>query len=147
MNRGAHIVFGVGLSIFILSRFFPIHHMPFIVFGSGFGAVFPDLDRGRWHRKLLHNIFSMIFFSLLSLALCIYLQIPIAIFTSFTLGYFSHLLGDMITYRGVALLFPFRNKFYRSPLVIGRSGDLVVNLFGIALGIIFMILGIVGMRI
>lgn len=146
MNRAAHIFLGVGVAIFILSRLFPVSQIPFIVLGGGIGSVLPDLDRGKGHRKFLHNIFSMLFFSLLFLSASLYLRIPITIPISFSLGYFSHLLGDMVTYRGVALLYPFRNKYYRSPIVIGRSEDLGVNLLGIALGVIFMILGLMGTK-
>lgn len=146
MNRAAHIVFGTGIAFFILARFFPASHIPLIVAGSGIGSVFPDLDRRRGHRKLLHNIFSLIFFSLLLLSGTIYLQLPITFSLAYSLGYASHLLGDIITYRGVAILYPFKNKYYRSPIAVGRSGDLGVNLLGIFLGAILIILGMQGLR-
>lgn len=149
MNRAAHIILGVGVSIFIISRLSPTlqaFQLPLIVLGGGIGSVFPDLDRKKGHRRILHNLFSMFFFSLLFFIISLYLKIPLMIPTSFFLGYVSHLLGDMMTYRGVALLYPFKSNYYRSPLVIGRSGDLGVNMLGIALGLILMFFGIAGPR-
>ncbi len=143
MNRAAHIILGVGISIFVLYRFSPESHIPLIVLGSGIGSMFPDLDRRKGHRKLLHSIFSLFILSLTVFFIAIYLKIPLTLPASFFLGYASHILGDMVTYRGVALLFPFRNKYYRSPLPLGRSSDLGVNMLGIALGILLMILGMV----
>ncbi|MEM0439839.1 MAG: metal-dependent hydrolase [Sulfolobales archaeon] len=149
MNRTAHVILGVGISIFIISRLFsPLQafQIPFIVLGGGIGSIFPDLDRKRGHRKILHNIFSMFFFSMLFFMASLYLKIPLIIPVSFFLGYVSHLLGDMMTYRGVALLYPFKSNYYRSPLVIGRSEDLGVNLLGIVLGVILMFFGITGLK-
>ncbi|MEM2203049.1 MAG: metal-dependent hydrolase [Sulfolobales archaeon] len=149
MNRAAHIILGVGVSIFIISRLFPTLQaiqIPLIVLGGGIGSVFPDLDRRRGHRKILHNIFFLVFFSSLFFIASLYLKIPMIIPTSFFLGYLSHLLGDMMTYRGVALLYPFKSNYYRSPLVIGRSEDLGVNVLGIVLGVILMFFGITGSR-
>ncbi len=142
MRRYSHIVFGAGFSISLLSPFIHISNLPIVVIASGIGSVMPDLDTRFKHRKALHNILSLAITSIVSLIIALRTGIGWIPAVSFTLGYISHIIGDMMTRRGVAFLYPFRGEYYRLPIILGRSEDLLVNALGIVLGIILIFLGI-----
>lgn len=58
----------------------------------------------------------------------------------FVIGYLMHLIGDMFTKRGVALLYPFKKKKFRMPITftVGSAfGDLMEGIF-IAAGLIYL---------
>ena len=59
----------------------------------------------------------------------------------FTIGYLTHLLGDMFTSGGVPLLFPFNNKKYKMPLTF-TVGSWIGNLVEggiITIGLIYLV--------
>jgi inner membrane protein len=142
LRRYAHILFGVGFSLFALSPFLYISQLPIMIMASGIGSIAPDLDTRFRHRKALHNILSLAVASILALTVVLITKIGLLPAASFTLGYISHIIGDMMTVRGVALLYPFKRKHYRFPITLGRSEDPLVNILGAALGIAMMFLGL-----
>jgi inner membrane protein len=142
MRRYAHIIFGVGFSISILSPFIYVFYLPVVVIASGIGSVVPDIDTRFRHRKALHNILSLTITSIIALIITLKAGIGWIPAAGFTLGYISHIIGDMMTKRGVALLYPFRGEYYRLPIILGRSEDLLVNVLGTILGITLIFLGI-----
>jgi len=146
LKRYAHAVFGIGFAVFTLSPLLRASELPLIVLSGGMGSLFPDLDVRFRHRKALHNVFSLAATSLAVLAAASLLGLGVAIAASYTLGYISHILGDMLTRRGVAILYPLRGRFYRFPIVLGRSEDLLVNILGLGLGIAMIFLGVRWLR-
>ncbi|MEM4970005.1 MAG: metal-dependent hydrolase [Sulfolobales archaeon] len=142
MRRYTHIIFGVGLSISILSPFIHISYLPIVTIISGIGSVVPDLDTRFRHRKALHNILSLVVTSIVVLIIVLRAGMGWVPAASYALGYISHIIGDLMTKRGVAILYPFRGKYYRFPVVLGRSEDLLVNVLGTVIGIILIFFGI-----
>jgi inner membrane protein len=102
----------------------------FYVGASAAGAYLPDFDLHYRHRKLLHNIFAVFLFTFISWIVLKRINLGIIpdeniIWKSFALGYLSHLLLDILTPRGVFILYPFSNK----PLSAGifKSNSLLAN--------------------
>ncbi|MEM0260452.1 MAG: metal-dependent hydrolase, partial [Sulfolobales archaeon] len=93
-------------------------------------------------RVFLHNITSLIVISITIYVILTLFGAPPdllkPVLAGFIIGYISHILGDLITYRGVALFYPFSKRMFRTPL--GSSDSLVVNLIGYMLGFIMIIL-------
>jgi len=98
MQKLTHVAFGL-----FLARYFGLD--PWLVFA---GALLPDLDYAFEHRKLLHNIFFA--------ALVFLLSFPVWV------GVVSHLLLDLLTRAGVALLWPLSSR--RFGLRLFRTGGL-----------------------
>lgn len=142
MKRYAHLIMGVGLSLYILSGIVRVSELPVIVISGGVGSLFPDLDVRYKHRKALHNIFSLIISSILVLVLVKIINASVLMAASYSIGYASHLAGDLLTRRGVAILYPLRARFYRIPMPLGRSEDFLVNFIGIALGLLLIFLAL-----
>ncbi|KSW11624.1 hypothetical protein CF15_01995 [Pyrodictium occultum] len=94
---------------------------------AALAAAIPDLDLHTAHRALLHNVPVMLALTILAYAASL-AAAPWAawlVAAGFLLGYSSHLLLDMLTVRGVALLYPFQRRFYR--LARLRSSDPLAN--------------------
>jgi len=89
MRKKTHVV--AGLFLAYLFKFDPVLVVA--------GAIMPDIDYIYQHRKLLHNLF------LLACAFLYNIQ--------FGVGYLSHILLDMLTVYGVALLWPISSKRFR----------------------------------
>jgi len=146
LKRYAHLVLGIGFTVFLLAPFLTASELPLAVLSGGIGSVFPDLDTRFRHRKALHNVFSLAATSIAALAASYFFKLDVIVAASYTLGYISHIFGDMLTKRGVAVLYPLRGRFYRFPLVLGRSEDLIVNILGVALGAAMIFLGVRWLR-
>lgn len=88
-----------------------------------FGAFFPDIDFIRilrqWHRKLLHNIFAVIFATFVSSIIG-----GLLIAEVFLLGCASHIIEDSLTPVGTYLLWPLSKKFkIHGPVSTGTWED------------------------
>jgi inner membrane protein len=61
--------------------------------------------------------------------------------TDFILGYSTHLLGDMLTNRGVPLFYPFKNKKVKLPLTyrVGSKIGNLIELILVAAGLVYVI--------
>lgn len=133
---------GVGLSLYVLSSYSRISELPIIVISGGVGSIFPDLDVRYMHRKALHNIFILIISSILVLILTKIINASMLITASYSIGYASHLAGDMLTRRGVAILYPLKTRFYRIPTPLGKSEDFLVNFVGVAIGLLLIFISL-----
>jgi inner membrane protein len=102
MRSDAHIALALALSFLL---FFPVC-IVCIIMAIAYSTI-PDYDVRHKHRKLLHNIIAM--FLLTSPAL-FFGELA---YLGALVGYGSHLLGDMLTVRGVALFYPFSSKHFR----------------------------------
>ncbi|MEZ0289513.1 MAG: metal-dependent hydrolase [Sulfolobales archaeon] len=136
-------MFGLGASL--LSGFYlETVSIPLLLIGGFIGSVIPDLDLRYRHRVLFHNILFLTILVMIFMTLPLYT--PLSFYLSkifsqgFIVGFSSHLLGDVITYRGVALLYPFKRKMYKIP--VGTSESLKINLLGYTLGVIMILLSI-----
>ncbi|MEM0043582.1 MAG: metal-dependent hydrolase [Sulfolobales archaeon] len=141
MKRSAHLMFGIGMSV--LAGFtLPLEKTVLVVLGGLVGSTAPDMDLRFRHRVFLHNITSLIVISITIYVILTLFGAPPdllkPVLAGFIIGYISHILGDLITYRGVALFYPFSKRMFRTPL--GSSDSLVVNLIGYMLGFIMIIL-------
>jgi inner membrane protein len=67
--------------------------------------------------------------------------------TDFILGYSTHLLGDMLTNRGVPLFYPFKNKKMKLPLTyrVGSKMGNLIELVLVAAGLVYVIYKLPGL--
>lgn len=111
----ALILFG-----FILT--FPIY-MAFFAF---VGVLLPDIDikPRRLHRKLCHNIWFLMI--VLFVAYNIGLDRTAAAIIS--IGFFSHLISDALTHRGIMPLWPIKRLKFNGPIKTGGFGEYLIVL-------------------
>lgn len=129
MDRTTHVVFATGFSTAMLWGLDAPPGALFIVIPVAITAsLIPDIDLHKAHRSLLHNIPVAVSLTLLAYAVAL-TSLPQVlaelVALGFLLGYTSHILLDMFTVRGVALLYPFSRRFYR--LARLRSNDPLAN--------------------
>jgi len=138
MKRSTHVLFGVSLSIFILSP--RPSNLVYIIAMSIIGSYLPDADLRIKHRMMLHNLFVLMLFSIMFYLVLDYISSydPLLLVISFDIGFISHILLDMFTYAGVSLFYPFSKKRYRIARL--RSDSPLANMFfsAIALVLIFL---------
>ncbi|QJC29784.1 metal-dependent hydrolase [Enterobacteriaceae endosymbiont of Plateumaris sericea] len=132
MKFKGHIIFAISSSIlikhFILNKYIIKYDWWHIIPASLITCLLPDIDHPKSilgnRIKIFSHIISKLFghrgftHSLLSLIIIIsYLFffnlnfIPIDVKIGFIIGYFSHILSDMLTPYGVPLLWPYKKKF------------------------------------
>lgn len=118
MKRYTHIIAGFSLGFLLGNTFLESITYAFL---SSLGAEIPDRDLrlfgGRYHRRLLHNVFIPLMVVMASPILAYTTKISpppeiVRLSMVFATGFLSHILLDAITLRGVALFFPFSNKTY-----------------------------------
>ncbi len=135
MKRKVHVFMGVGLAVAAAARSLA-DVIPVALMGA-VGSIMPDFDVLYKHRKLLHNVFAALLFTLGALLLMARLGVegPQAWLYSqaFIVGWLSHILGDMVTKGGVALLWPFSSRRIRA--LRWRYDDPRVSLLGYMIGI------------
>ncbi|MEM0002505.1 MAG: metal-dependent hydrolase [Desulfurococcaceae archaeon] len=136
MKRITHVVFAAALTAAL--NLWTIKGGALYTFIAIASSIAPDVDLGKYHRKLLHNIFAWMF-------LVVFLQITAPylglegyyVFVSVTIGWLSHIFLDSLTKKGVALLYPFSRKFYG--LRIFSGDNLAVNVLFIILSLLVLI--------
>lgn len=147
MKRKVHVVLGasLGVSVPAVMGASSLDRLLGLLFGA-LGGYIPDLDLRRQHRVLLHNVLSAIVFALTatlavgvfsnnwSLAACAGL--------AYLAGHISHIVADMFTERGVALLYPWSTRRYR--LARFRSDNEVLNSLFALLAALLALLAIKG---
>ena len=148
MKKITHEIFGVGATLFILMP--PMNVIGYVIFFSIIGSIFPDIDFKFKHRIFFHNIFSLMFTSMiLYCVLSNFLHLgkyAILFVISFAIGYFSHILLDMLTKAGVAIVWPlssirlsFLEERYDNPYL-----NIFVSLIGIMLMVAYTYLAVTG---
>lgn len=139
MKKITHEIFGVGATLFILMP--PMNIIGYVIFFSIIGSVFPDIDFKFKHRIFLHNIFSLTFTSMiLYCVLSNFLHLgkyAILFAISFAIGYFSHILLDMLTKAGVAIVWPLSS--IRLSFLEERYDNPYLNIFVSLIGIMLMV--------
>lgn len=136
MKRTTHVLFAVAISG--LMGLWSVNEGPFLALISGLGGVIPDLDLGKYHRRLLHNLFIVVLVYLLLEYLTRYIDFGIPyIPQALVLGWLSHIFLDSFTVRGVALFYPFSNRYYE--LKKCRSNGFLCNLFFIIVSIAILV--------
>ncbi len=116
MLRRAHLLFAAAVGL-ILVRMLNIGlniSLVITVLLTMIGGIIPDIDVLFGHRKLLHNVFATSLFALMMYIVTILLvrKTGLLIISPFysslaiMLGMLSHIFLDMLTVRGVALLYP-----------------------------------------
>ena len=139
MKKITHEIFGVGATLFILMP--PMNVVGYVIFSSVIGSVFPDIDFKFKHRILLHNIFSLT----LTSTILYYLlgnffrleKYAILFSASFAIGYFSHILLDMLTKAGVAIVWPLSS--IRLSFLKERYDNPYLNIFVSLIGTMLMV--------
>ena len=133
MNRGPHTILAVGLAFYILSP--DIEEFTYLLLSSSIGGIAPDIDRRYRHRKLLHNIPVWItVIGLLTYILYINLNLPQSptIIKGLAIGVASHLTVDSLTIRGIAPLYPIKNKHISLAKI--KSNNTIFNTAGVIIG-------------
>ncbi len=153
MQKKTHIAFGLALGTSAWS-FFDFSQADFFIYGAGImlGSVLPDIDHPSSfisrkipilpavlslffrHRTFFH---SLLFIGLLALVMLPY--VSGSFYFGILLGVASHLIGDMMTSRGVQLLYPW-GKFIRFPITF-RTGGVVENIIFWVLSVIIFFSG------
>ena len=114
----AHKLLGVAVAYYVLR---PGNLVQAFMYGglALLGSIVPDLDGLRGHRRTLHNVLACILTGIaIYVALLVadtYELAPISLYPlgstlSYILAYVSHLLADIPTGSGVAILYPLSNK-------------------------------------
>lgn len=107
-----------------------------------FSSIFTNNLR---HRGLTHNIFSVIFFIMLSLFVYIYTHnnYYLILTMGLTLGYILHILADAATYAGIENFFLNKKfKFFKNGLYVGSYKEGYIYLFFLWAHI-FLFIGII----
>ena len=101
---------------------FPIY-MAFFAF---LGVLLPDLDvrPRKYHRKLCHNVWFLMI--VLFIAYNLGLDRTAAIIIS--IGFFSHLISDALTHKGVVPLWPLKKPKFNGPIKTGGFGEYLIVL-------------------
>jgi inner membrane protein len=93
------------------------------------------------HREgLTHSLLGMIIFTFIVRYIGDKYNIK-HITTDFIIGYSTHLLGDMLTNRGVPLFYPFKNKKVKLPLTyrVGSKIGNLIELILVVIGLVYVI--------
>lgn len=138
MKRSTHVLFGTSLSISVLNP--QPNHLIYLIAMSVIGSYLPDVDLRIKHRAMLHNLFILLFLSIIFYLALDYMSLydPLLLVVSFDIGFVSHILLDLFTYAGVSLFYPFSKKRYRIARL--RSESPLANMFFtvVALLLIFL---------
>lgn len=142
MRKITHEIFAAGIALLLINP--DITYTLPTILTSVLGGVFPDIDVKFKHRKLMHNIFSLTIIGLGPLYFTTFISIravPTLLLQAFFIGYFTHMLLDLFTKRGVALMWPLTSKTFK--ITNRRYDDFSINTFFSSLGLGALILYIV----
>jgi len=123
MQRMTHLIMAfLVLLLFGFILTFPIY-MAFFAF---LGVLLPDLDvrPRKYHRKLFHNIWFLMI--VLFVAYNLGLDRTAAIVIS--IGFFSHLISDALTHKGITPLWPIKKLKFNGPIKTGGFGEYLIVL-------------------
>ncbi|MEM1619913.1 MAG: metal-dependent hydrolase [Fervidicoccaceae archaeon] len=113
MKRATHILFGVGLTLFVLDP--NAEDALLTVVSALLGSLTPDVDLRVGHRRTLHGLPSLLATSIGVYILAQHLSelgSPFLFALSYALSYASHLVLDGLTKRGIDALWPLRRGSY-----------------------------------
>lgn len=119
-----------------LASYAPQWALPYIIGGALLGSLFPDLDEpqstiGRSafivslllslftkHRGITHTVVVILLYIIVSILMFIFIPKPWMVWAAvaFVVGNIMHIMGDMLTFSGVEILYPMIiKKFYLLP--------------------------------
>jgi len=136
MRKITHEIFAAGMALLLINP--DITYILPTILASVLGGVFPDIDVKFKHRKLMHNVFSLTIIGLSPLYVTMFIITrPIPILTlllqAFFIGYFTHMLLDLFTKRGIALMWPLTSKTFK--IINRRYDDFFINTLFSSLGL------------
>lgn len=133
----------IGFAIYPSHNVSEVNFMIISMIMGAIGAWIPDADLRVKHRVTLHNIFMCLLITIVIYILFINIlgklaiQIPsinpLVLVIPFFLGYMSHLLTDLLTIYGVAILWPFSSN--RVSLSKFKSDSFILNAIGVLIAI------------
>lgn len=143
MTATGHLLFSVSSLIFVhklaITPEFTHGDWLHLLAGALLGALLPDIDHpsshlGRLfrfisvpvcrlcgHRGFTHSLLAWLLIVLLSTQLPSSYWLSDALIQAFLLGYFSHLIGDMLTTKGIPFLWPL--KLYFCFPILGNNSN------------------------
>jgi membrane-bound metal-dependent hydrolase YbcI (DUF457 family) len=124
MQKVTHLIFAfLVLILFGYVLNFPIYMSLF----AFVGVLLPDLDMKfrKYHRKLFHNVWFLIIVLFIGFEFFL-LERTAAIILS--IGFFSHLIGDSLTHRGIMPLWPVKKPKFNGPIKTGGFGEYLIIL-------------------
>jgi inner membrane protein len=134
-----HVLFAVGLTG-VLGIWRTLWG-PLIVIPASIGSIAPDADLGSRHRMLLHNIFILFMLMASSWFTTVYSDLELSLLLlAFIIGWISHIVLDLLTLKGVALLYPVSKRFYGFKKC--RSDSLLCNGLFSLISIVMIIYGV-----
>lgn len=156
MQYHTHLAFGAVAGAAVITYFPQLPIEQTILYSTGllFGSLLPDIDhpnskisravpvlgdaiaKTTGHRTFFHSLLFLILLSLLYQT-----SIPTDLVTGLLVGVISHILGDMLTVKGVHLFYPIR-KPIRSPLTFATGGIAEQIIFIILIGLFYYMLAI-----
>ena len=123
MQRMTHLIMAfLTLLLFGFVLTFPIY-MAFFAF---VGVLLPDLDikPRKYHRKLCHNIWFLMIVLFIAYNLGVDRTCAIII----SIGFFSHLISDALTHKGITPLWPIKKLKFNGPIKTGGFGEYLLVL-------------------
>jgi len=146
MLARTHLFFGIFLGL-IFVKLIEMHNPILFVVVAAIAALIPDADHqnskiGRWfifsrfmkHRGFLHTIFAVILFAFILLLFNAGIYI-----LAFVIGYLSHLIIDMLTYQGIALIHPFSKTRIKGFIKTGKIQETMIYVILLLADIILLI--------
>ena len=123
MQKVTHLIFA--FFILILFGFF-LNFPIYVSFFAFVGVLIPDIDTKfkRFHRKLFHNIWSLV----ICLFVLFILNIERTAAIVFSIGFLSHLIADSLTHRGIMPLWPIEKPKFNGPVKTGGFGEYLIIL-------------------
>jgi len=124
MEKTTHLIFAfLVLLLFGFVLDFPIY-MSLFAFA---GVLLPDIDTKfrKFHRKLFHNVWFLIIVLFVGFGLKVFDRTAAIIFS---IGFFSHLIGDSLTHRGIMPLWPIKKPKFNGPIKTGGLGEYLIIL-------------------
>ncbi|MFW6008870.1 MAG: metal-dependent hydrolase [archaeon] len=137
MTGKTHITIATTISIPLIAYFkLPLYVIAPVIIGS----VFPDIDiknstiskifpfniisffirKIDKHRTFTHSLYGISFFYFSLYFILTSCNISASLINFFLIGMVSHILSDMLTYKGVAIFYPYK-KFYGLKLIKTNS--------------------------
>jgi inner membrane protein len=133
-----HLLLGISFFILFNSFFSGGNKFAFLILVL-LGSVLPDIDEKHsriknWtgllgiitsrlakHRGIFHSLpFALLLFIVVALIFNGYYSVGLFI------GYFSHLVGDMLTLHGVTLFYPFSRFKIKGPIRVGSASEYLI---------------------
>lgn len=124
MQKVTHLIFAfLTLILFGFALDFPIYMSLF----AFVGVLLPDLDFKfrKYHRKVFHNVWFLVIALFIGFQMGLLDRIAAIVLS---IGFFSHLIGDSLTHRGIMPLWPVRKPKFNGPIKTGGFGEYLLIL-------------------